>query len=166
MLTKVAGMFVKIAFASDADVFLARGQATRPVARFNRRGEDALYLSPDEISARVAMGQYVKPGDPPRVLIRYEVEQCDLFDLRHPDAASTYTLARQRWQDALARGEEPASWRAADEIRQAGHVGLIDPSRRRPGLWHITLMRWNEPGAPRVVPVGSPIPIEVDPGHR
>ena len=32
-----------------------------------------------------------------------------------------------------------------------GHVGPRggDPSRTVPGLWHLTLFRWNEGGAPR-----------------
>lgn len=140
MLTEVAGVFVKIAFADDIDVVLARGIPHRPAARFNRPGQDALYLSPDEMSARVAIREYVRPSDAPRVLIRYEVERCVLFDLRHPDAAAVYASASQPWQSALARGDEPKSWEAADDIRQSGNVGLIDPSRRRRGLWHITLV--------------------------
>lgn len=159
MLTEISGVFVKIAYANDADVALARGLPYRPPARFNRQGQDALYLSPDEISARVAIGEYVRADDPPRVLLRYEVQSCTLFDLRHPNASDVYSLARQPWQQALARNEEPLSWQAADHIRDSGHVGLIDPSRRRPGLWHITLFRWNEPGAPRVSRIGPPIPI-------
>jgi RES domain-containing protein len=162
MLTEVAGTFCKIAFADDADVVLARGLVHRPAARFNRPGQDALYLSPDEVSARVAIGEYVKVGDPPRVLLRYEVERCELFDLRHPDAAAVYALAGQPWRAALARGEVPKSWAAADKIRQSDHVGLIDPSRRRPGLWHVTLLRWNEPGAPRVHRVGAAVPIALE----
>ncbi len=163
MLTRVEGIFVKIAFADKADVFLLRGDPNRPAARFNKKGQDALYLSPDEASARVAMGQYVKPLDPARVLIRYRIEPCWLFDLRHNDTASLYALARQSWLPSFARGEAPASWQAADIVRQSGHVGLIDPSRRKPGLWHITLMRWNEPGAPHVQQLGNPQPIDIQP---
>ena len=166
LLTEVDGIFVKIAFADDADVVLTRGLAHRPPARFNRAGQDALYLSPDELSARVAIGEYVKAGDRQRFLLQYEVERCTLFDLRHPDAAEVYDSAGQPWRKALARGQYPSSWEAADHIRQSGHVGLVDPSRRRPGLWHITLLRWNEPGAPSVRGVGDAIPISVEPDFR
>lgn len=166
MLTEVEGRFVKIAFAKDADVSLSRGLAHRPAARFNRIGQDALYLSPDEVSARVAIGEYVKPEDPPRVLLTFEVERSTLFDLRHPQSSDVYELARQSWRKALQAGEEPKSWEAADFIRQSGHVGLIDPSRRRPGLWHITLMRWNEADAPSVRQIGEPVPITVEPDFR
>jgi RES domain-containing protein len=166
VLSEVSGVFVKIAFATAADVVLARGVPDRPAARFNKVGQDALYLSPDEESAKVAIGEYVKADDPPRVLLRFDVERCSLFDLRHPSAANVYELARQGWRRALANSVEPASWGAADDIRRSGHVGLIDPSRRRPGLWHITLLRWNEPGAPRVRQLGDPTPIEVSVGFR
>jgi RES domain-containing protein len=155
---------------------LARGLSHRPAGRFNRIGQDALYLSPDELSARVAIGEYVRLGDPPRHLLTYEVERCALFDLRHPAAASVYDLARKPWRQKLAAGEEPQSWDAADHVRRTGHVALIasspsartliDPSRRRPGLWHITLLRWNEAGAPTVRKLGEPIPIVVEPDFR
>lgn len=163
MLTRISGEFVKIAFADAVATPLLRGRAQRPAARFNRAGQDALYLSPDEKSARVAIGEYVQAGDPPRVLLRYEVEACTLFDLRHPEAADVYELARQSWRPPFARGDAPPSWQAADMIRDAGHVGLIDPSRQQPGLWHITLLRWNEPGAPSVRQIGPAEPISISP---
>ncbi|MBL4740893.1 MAG: RES family NAD+ phosphorylase [Sneathiella sp.] len=163
MLVEISGVFVKITYALDADIPLMRGQAGRPAARFNRPGQDALYLSPDEKSARVAIGEYVRADDPPRVLIHYEIERCNLLDLRHPEAASIYEQARQSWQDVLAKGGEPSSWDAADYIRRSGHVGLIDPSRQRPGLWHITLLRWNEIGAPSVRQLKAPTPIFLKP---
>ncbi len=166
ILTRVGGTFVKIAFARDAELSLARGHPDRPAARFNRKGQDALYLSPDELSARIAIGQYVKPDDPPRVLLTYELDRCALLDLRNPDAATLYDLARQPWRSALEAGEEPLPWKAAERIRDAGHAGLIDPSRRRPGLWHVTLFRWNEAGAPGVRRVGMPEPIAVEPSFR
>ena len=166
VLTDVSGTFVKIAFADAGDIALARGISDRPLARFNRRGQDALYLSPDEDSARVAIGEYVTADNPARVLLRFEVELCSLLDLRHPEAALLCEQARQSWKRAIANGEEPSSWAAADHIRSLGHVGLIDPSRRRPGLWHITLFRWNEAGAPRVQKIGAPVPIEVLTDYR
>ena len=55
MLTEVSGEFVKIVWADDPDVHLMRGAPERPPARFNRRGQDALYLSPDIESAKVAI---------------------------------------------------------------------------------------------------------------
>ncbi len=161
MLTEVSGTFVKIAFEEDVRINLMRGLSSRPAARFNRTGQDALYLSSNEASARVAIGQYVGADDRPRVLLTYEVTPCVLYDLRDPLSAEIYALARQPWQSALSAGEVPPSWVAADHVRASGHVGLIDPSRQSPGLWHIALFRWNDVEAPTVKLIGDPKPISV-----
>ena len=166
MLTDVSGKFVKIVWADDPDVYLTRGATDRPPARFNRLGQDALYLSPDVESARVAIGQDVRTGDRPRVLLTFEVQRCALFDLRAPEAADIYALASQPWRKLVSAGSEPSSWSAADRLRTEGYVGLIDPSRRRPGLWHITLLRWNEPNAPSVFRLGGAEPVKVYPDYR
>jgi hypothetical protein len=60
----------------------------------------------------------------------------------------------------------PDSWQAADDLRRRGHVGLIDPSRRRAGLWHITLFNWNDGIGPAVRLIGEPRPITVVPDLR
>jgi RES domain-containing protein len=161
MLTFISGEFVKIAFASDVKILLAQGDARRPAARFNRMGQDALYLSPDEASARVAIGEYIRADDPPRVLAHFQVTSCHLVDMRQAAAADVYELARQPWQQPFKRGEAPSSWLAADRLREAGHVGLIDPSRQRPGLWHITLFNWNQHHGPSVRISGPPTPIQM-----
>lgn len=163
MLTEIRGTFVKISFETPNGIHLERGLSYRPAARFNRVGQDALYLSPNEQSAKVAIGEYVRLGDPQRFLITYEVEPCVLLDLRHPLSAEVYELARKPWQSAMKAGEEPESWLAADTVRKAGHVGLIDPSRQKPGLWHITLFRWNEDGAPLVRQICEPLQIDIEP---
>jgi RES domain-containing protein len=167
MLIEISGTFVRICFADQVDVALKHPSPTRPVARFNRLGESALYLSPDETAARVAIGEYIKVDDPPRVLVTYDVAPCHVLDLRHPDAQRIYEQARQPWQSALKRGEDPSSWAAADLIRARADVaGLFDPSRRRPGLWHITLFRWNEPGAPRIDRRSVSGPLVIPVGYR
>ncbi|MEH6547252.1 MAG: RES family NAD+ phosphorylase [Sneathiella sp.] len=159
MLTEITGEFVRIVYADEIALTLNRGDPDRPAARFNRQGQDALYLSPNEASARVAIGEYIKATDKPRVLLRFEISPCQLFDLRADSAAAIYALAAQSWQPALARGDEPRSWHAADELRSAGYSGLIDPSRQSPGLWHITLFQWNTPAAPNIRLVGDPEPL-------
>ncbi|MEP3467952.1 RES family NAD+ phosphorylase, partial [Marinobacter alexandrii] len=137
--------FVKIIHRDDVDLVLKRGLPSRPAARFNRQGQDALYLSPNELSARVAIGQYVEETVHSRVLLTYRVSDFRLFDLRDPANSIVYDQAKQPWLQPLADGETHASWQAADKVRDMGYDGLIDPSRHRPGLWHITLFHWNEP---------------------
>ncbi|MCV6576572.1 MAG: hypothetical protein OIF58_12625 [Cohaesibacter sp.] len=44
------GSFVKIIMPGDADIMLAQGLSSRPAARFNRAGQDALYLGSGPIN--------------------------------------------------------------------------------------------------------------------
>ncbi|MFQ6548342.1 RES family NAD+ phosphorylase [Aestuariibius sp. 2305UL40-4] len=165
-LVEIGGLFVRIERDGAQGMALRKGLPQRPPARFNRLGEDALYLSPDAESASVAIGGNVVEGETSRLLIRYHVETCKVVDLRQEKSADLYELARQPWRTPLERGEDPPSWTAADIVRASGAVGLIDPSRRRPGLWHVTLFRWNAPGAPTVRVDGPPEPIVVQPDYR
>jgi pentose-5-phosphate-3-epimerase len=41
------------------------------------------------------------------------------------------------------------------KVIEAGANGLIDPSRKRPGLWHLVLFRWNEANGPKVRVIGA-----------
>lgn len=166
MRSQIFGIFVKIVMPDDLDITLMKGKKSRPAARFNRKGQDALYLSRDEESARVAIGQYVTEDTRQRLLLTFSVSQCSLLDLRSDEARDICLLASQSWLNALRRGEEPSSWIAADKIRSLGYDGLIDPSRRRPGLWHITLFRWNDENGPQVTRLGEPKPITLDLGYR
>lgn len=150
MLQEISGIFFKIAFASEIDQLLTKGCSTRPAGRYNRIGQAALYLSESKHSAQVALKKYLTTNDPHRVLLEYEVEKCQVLDLRHPDASSLLGASRTDWQKMIAAELVPTSWEVADSIRQDGHVGLIDPSRKQPDLWHLTLFRWNETGAPTV----------------
>ena len=166
MYTTIEGEFVKIAYANQAHLNLRKKDPERPAARFNRPAQDALYLSPDEEAARVAIGEYVKSEDATRVLVRYHVSSCKLLDLRLEENAALYARAAHPWQSALKKDQEPISWGVADDIRNSGVIGLIDPSRRRPGLWHITLFDWNAVGAPTVEQIGLPVPIKMSLDYR
>ena len=165
-LAEISGQFVKIVPADGLAHVLGRGSPSRPPARFNRPGQDALYLSPDATSAMVAIGQYIRPGEPDRLLVEYELSPCTVLDLRHEADAALYDEARLPWLPALAEGAEPASWRISDFLRGEALAGLIDPSRRRPGLWALTLFGWNSPGAPTLELSAPPRPIAVPPDFR
>jgi len=117
LLTEISGVFVKIVFAADMEIQLKRGLAQRPAGRFNLVGQDALYLSPSEEAARVAMGGYVKEDNPGRVLLQYQVGGCKLYDLRHAGAANIYAQARQSWRDVYAAGQNPMSWAFLRSVR-------------------------------------------------
>ncbi|WP_420714750.1 RES domain-containing protein [Roseateles sp. SL47] len=61
------------------------------------------------------------------------------------------------WQDIANTGGTPRSWTVRDRLMAAGAHGLIDPSRQRPGLWHLVLFRWNEAGGARVRVLGRAV---------
>lgn len=160
--TEISGTFVRICNPEQIDLVLNRGSLERPEARYNRHGQDALYLAVNEEGARIAMRKYAKDIDTPLVLVQFEVEACRLVDLRHKDASDYQALAGQYWQDAIAKGAEPSSWQISDLLRSNQEIGLIDPSRKDPEKWHITLFRWNELAAPKVTMIGDPVPIYLD----
>lgn len=157
--TEVAGAFVRIDFADRAGRALLRGDPERPAARFNRRGEDALYLSPDAESAWIGIRSIAGELDRPRVVQAYVVGKARVLDMRHPDAAAIYEEARQPWRMALRDGRAPQSWAVADIVRAAELDGLIDPSRQSPGRWALTLFRWEGTDAPIVHPHGAAVPF-------
>lgn len=157
--TDISGTFVKIMHPQDPLLALKRHAPKRPAARYNRLGQDALYLSVDEHSARVAMAKYLNTIDHPLVLVEFEIERCRLVDLRHKDAKDLRMLASQDWKAELQEGHEPTSWKISDMLRARNEIGLMDPSRKEPSVWHVTLFRWNEAGAPHVRLIGASKPI-------
>jgi len=159
--TEISGNFVKISNAYESDIVLERNSQNRPAARYNRLAQEALYLSVNESSARVAMEKYVKEISSPLVLVEYEVELCQLVDLRHANSQKLRAQASLDWQTAAENGSEPSSWRVSDKLRKNNEIGLIDPSRKNPNMWHIVLFRWNEVGAPAVKVVGKPKPVSL-----
>jgi RES domain-containing protein len=93
-------------------------------------------------------------------ILRIEVEEATgIVDLRDSSALAKIGIdiadAVAPWQASAASGDTPRSWTVRDRLINAGANGLIDPSRKRPGLWHLVLFRWNESGAPRVRVAGT-----------
>lgn len=153
--TEVSGTFVKISGTKQGDIVLSRDYPDRPEGRYNRKGQDALYLTVDEKSARVAMKKYADEIEFPVYLIEYKINACSVVDLRSPQNESLREMASKDWKKELAKDQEPSSWEVSDILREQNEIGLIDPSRKDPEAWHLTLFRWNEPGAPEVTILNS-----------
>ena len=129
--------------------------------RYHRPGERALYMSAEPDWACIAVGGYMAEDGLPRVIVPVDVDEAHVFDQHDQAACAALGIDREhsnvRWRPELADGREPPSWRNSDAARAAGADGIIDRSRGIVGGWHVTLFRWNEPGAPQVRVAGEPI---------
>ena len=120
--------------------------------RYSSPDQPTLYLSatPDGVEAAMLAHRASRVQD--LELIAIEVDAARIFDLRDEAAILTAHLqikhATAPWQAIVASGERPPSWSVRQRIEELGGLGLIDPSRRVPGLWHLVLFAWNAPGVP------------------
>jgi hypothetical protein len=83
-------------------------------------------------------------------VLAFDVRAWRIADLRDRDAMDALGVdveaAAASWQDDVAAGRQPPTWRVREKLVRLGARGVIDPSRKRPGLWHLTLFAWNRPG--------------------
>lgn len=111
--------------------------AARQGGRFNRPGQEALYLS---LETETALAEYQQsnPWLPPGTLCTFFVEGlrvADLsagFDAKYwPSLWADYALDwRAEWFD---KASEPPTWYMADDVVAAGLDGIIFPSQARSG---------------------------------
>lgn len=148
---RVQGLFHRAVDPAHVEAALA---GSRGDGRYAPAGVPTLYLSSSREGVAAAMTKYVVPGEPAQRVLDLEVDAERIADLRDADAMRALGVdpahAALDWQTALAAGERPASWAVRERLEAAGAQGLIDPSRKAPGLWHLALFAWNTPGAPRV----------------
>ena len=118
-------------------------------------------MTPEADWAVLAIARYQLADGVERVVVPLELDHAQVFD-QH-DAAACAALgvdpeaSQVRWNDELAAGREPPSWRASDAARAAGFDGIIDRSRGIVGGWHVCLFRWNTPGVPQVRIAGATV---------
>lgn len=130
-------------------------EGSRSAGRFSPRDTPTLYLSSSLEGVAAAMLAHTNSESPTREVLSFEVSAFRIADLR--DRATMTAIgvdveaAAAPWQDDVAAGRAPVSWGVRERLLELGAQGLIDPSRKRPGLWHLTLFVWNEPGAPSVL---------------
>ena len=146
----VTGRFFR-AVAADLSGHALAGSSR--AGRYSRPGQPTLYQSASAAGVGAAMIAHQTAGERRRVLA-FDVEAANVFDLRASQALEQ--VRREAgdpfadWQAVVAAGGEPSSWRACDWIEGTGAKGLIDPSRKAPGLWHLVLFGWNAAGGPSV----------------
>lgn len=152
----LAGTFYKAVDARYAATVL---EGSHSPGRYSSPEEPALYLSSSVVGVEAAMIKYASRAAQQQVLVRFTVEAQRIADLRDVAAMAGLGVDPQEafgdWQAALAEGHTPASWQVRRRLEACGAHGLIDPSRQRPGLWHLTLFAWNRADAPTVTIVPS-----------
>ncbi len=134
------------------------GQAldgSRLPGRYSAAGEPTLYLSSSPEGVAAAMTAH---GGARRDLtvLTFTVEADRIVDLRDRHALFALGIDLQDavapWQEVVANGGVPRSWGVRRRLEEVGAHGLVDPSRTRPGLWHLVLFRWHSADSARVVP--------------
>ncbi|TPG12716.1 RES family NAD+ phosphorylase [Sphingomonas oligophenolica] len=162
-LLAVSGRFYRSMIATRADAVI---DAPGPISagRYHRPGEPALYITREPEWAGIAVRRYSVEDGLPRVIVPVDLSEARVFDQR--DAAACASLgidpdrSNQDWRAALAAGEEPGSWVAADRVRRIGADGIVDRSRSINGGWHVALFRWNGIGGPTVTVAGAAVPCD------
>lgn len=128
---------------------------SRSVGRYSRADEPTLYLSASVEGVEAAMVAHRDVRAETLEIVAIDVDAARIVDLRDPGTLDSIGIDLQDavapWQDIAAAGGTPGSWQVRDRLLEIGADGLIDPSRKSPGLWHLVLFRWNEDDAPAVV---------------
>lgn len=134
-------------------------EGSRLPGRYSAAGQPTLYLSGSPEGVAAAMVAHGRARADLTVMA-FDVEAEGIVDLRDAAAVAAAGVdlddALAPWQDVVAVGGEPRSWTVRRVLEGAGAQGLIDPSRTRPGLWHLVLFRWNTGGAARVERLDPP----------
>ena len=127
---------------------------SRSAGRYSRPTEPTLYLSSSVDGVEAAMIAHRDARSAALLILKVDVEASRIVDLRDVSALATIGIdpadAAAPWQEEAQSGGTPRSWAVRDRLLEVGANGLIDPSRKRPDLWHLVLFRWNECDAPIV----------------
>lgn len=127
---------------------------SRSEGRYSRAYEPTLYLSSSVDGVAAAMIAHRDARSSELEIVELDVHADGIVDLRDAVALTAADIdladAVAPWQDVVAAGGTPPSWTVRHRLLEIGANGLIDPSRKSPGLWHLVLFRWNESGAPTV----------------
>lgn len=121
---------------------------SRMAGRYSRPGQPTLYMSASVEGVETALIAHADARATALEIIELEVEATNIADLRSPDSLAAIGIdpadAAAPWQEVVAAGGTPRSWTVRDRLIAAGGNGLIDPSRKQPGLWHLVLFHWND----------------------
>lgn len=130
--------------------------------RFNRKGEQALYLSLDVVTAVGECTQGLTQRLHPLTMCEYDVDCDGIADLRTPGSRARHRVELAdlacAWLTFQLAGKTAPSWQVADRLQTARYAGIIVPSFV-PGAakssHNLVLWKWG-PIAPHEVQVFDP----------
>ena len=106
--------------------------AAKTGGRFNRKGEAALYMSLDVMTAIGECTQGFANRLSPLTMVEYDVDCEPVADLRTEEARAVLGVSLDEmacgWLVYLRAGTEAPSWLLADRLRGEGFVGMLAPS--------------------------------------
>ncbi|MDT0277225.1 RES family NAD+ phosphorylase [Blastococcus goldschmidtiae] len=147
----VSGTFYRAVDPAHRAAALA---GSRSAGRYSPADVPTLYLSASREGVAAAMLAHTGARIPALDVPAFAVAADRIVDLRAHEALRSAGIdpadAAADWQEIVAAGGSPPSWRVREALERRGAHGLIDPSRRQPHLWHLVLFRWNGPVAPSV----------------
>jgi RES domain-containing protein len=134
------------------------GGAARNGARFNTKGQGALYLSFDLV---VAANEYTQDLPPrPGTFCQYDVDLDPVADLTADPTLTALGLTRAQllapWKDELNRGLRPSTWDISDRLVSLGYVAALyesavaknRPPRKSPAGINLVVWKWS-PSTPK-----------------
>jgi len=144
LFSRVEGVFYRAIQPAYRDHAIAGSVVA---GRYSAASQPTLYLSASVAGVDAAMIAHGGRDEPRREIILVDVSAADILDLRDENvcraAAIKQSDAAAPWQEVVADGRHPRSWAVRERAIELGANGLIDPSRKSPGLWHLVLFVWN-----------------------
>lgn len=150
-LRSVEGIFYRAVDPAYREFALS---GSRFPGRYSRADQPTLYLSASPEGVEAAMLAHKDDRSQVLSVVSIRVRAKNIFDLRNPLARDSAGInledAVAPWQELVKNGQEPRSWKVRDQLEALGAQGLMDPSRKSRGLWHLVLFIWNRDHAPVV----------------
>lgn len=151
LFTSVDGVFYRSIDPRSKSQTIA---GSRFAGRYSSDEQPTLYLSSSYDGVAAALMAHSHSRSEQQEIVEIHVAGEQIFDLRNQTACAAAHIkledAISPWQQLVAQGKRPPSWRVRDKIIALGGKGLIDPSRQKPGLWHLVLFEWNSKTSPSV----------------
>ncbi|OMH24165.1 hypothetical protein BKD30_09770 [Tersicoccus phoenicis] len=150
-LVTVQGTFFRAVDPAYRESALA---GSRSATRYAPANMPTLYLSASRSGVAAALIKHGGDRAAELEVLTFTVTAQRIADLR--DVAAMRRLgvdpkdAAGDWQRETAETGTARSWRVRRALERIGATGLIDPSCKAPGLWHLALFEWNVEGAPTV----------------